>query len=111
MKTCCILAATVASVVRIAHANTCSVPGTSREWVTATCMLKTGRADAESVEVRECVRRQTDIDQPCELNVGFKQAYCKLLVEKGGYAGAVVTCVRDTRVLPVPVGGSKAHAE
>jgi hypothetical protein len=97
--------------VGLAQANTCPVPGTTAQWVTAWCMLETGDLNPVSASVRECIARRAEIDQPCELNAAFKMQYCVLLVEKARYAGSVEACVADAGVLPAPVSSGGEHAE
>ena len=96
MKTLAILLlATTAMVPIDSHALECRVPGTTATWATDQCLLETGESDARSKRVRDCLSKKGNFKDPCEWNITYKQAYCKVLISKGKYDGSQKKCMKD----------------
>jgi hypothetical protein len=106
-----LLASLALMVPGASRANVCSVPGNTVAWATDQCLKETGESDPNSKAVVACLSRANPIPQPCEWNAIYKQAYCRVLVTRGEFAGKMEECVKDPSILGPTVRRSMQDAE
>lgn len=99
----------------IAPSGNCACPanlaGTTYDWVTAVCILRTG-VIVESPALRTCVKKLATMDkvpkapyQNCALNKRYKAEWCAFAV-KNGDEQSISECVKSKNSGPDGVMGT-----